>query len=69
MERETATTGTVASQNFNSTGLTAFAPAQFTSLSNASFNANDVYTFKYTTAGLGVTLTGFLVTIEYIPSD
>ncbi len=69
IERKTAAAATVASTSLTGVALTAFTSYSPTLLAGQSFSTGDVYSFLYT-AGLGaVTFTGFLVTIEYTPSE
>jgi len=69
IERKTAPTATVASTNLGLISLGAFTPQSPTLGSGTSFNAGDVYTFLYDVNLASLGLTGFLVTIEYIPSE
>ena len=69
MLRKTAPTATVASAPLNTVALGAFTPYSPTLGSGTSFSAGDVYSFKYAPGLLGVTFTGFLITVEYAPSD
>lgn len=69
VERKTATAATVASVDLGSISLTGFAPQSPTLSGGTSFNTGDVYSFKWDAGLIGVALTGFLVTIEYTPSE
>lgn len=60
---------TVSLVNLANTALTAFTPESSALGGGTSFNAGDVYTFKYDPGILGVSLTGFLVSVEYVPSE
>jgi len=69
LERKTASTATVASVDLASVSLTGFIPQSPTLSSGTSFSTGDVYSFKWDAGLVGVALTGFLVTIEYVPSE
>jgi hypothetical protein len=64
-----ASSTTVGTVNLVTTPLTAFTPRTPSLAGGTGFNAGDVYTFKYAPGLLGVSLSGFLVTIEYAPSE
>lgn len=69
VERKTATTATVASVDLGSVSLTGFAPQSPSLVGGTTFSTGDVYSFKWDAGLIGVALTGFLVTIEYVPSE
>lgn len=69
VERKTAATATVASTNLTAVSLTAFSPNSPTLSGGTSFSTGDVYSFKYSAGIVGVSLSGFLVTIEYTASE
>ncbi|HZM63504.1 MAG TPA: hypothetical protein VFB59_00035, partial [Candidatus Saccharimonadales bacterium] len=52
-----------------STSFVAFTPKVPSLVAGTSFIAGDVYSLQIDAAGLGISLTNFLVTIEYIPSE
>ncbi len=69
VERKTAAAATVASASLNTISLSAFTPYSPSLVGGQTFNAGDVYSFFYDTGLVGVTFTGFLITIEYTATD
>lgn len=69
VERKTAATATVASVNLDSISLSGFTPQSPSLSGGTAFGIGDVYSFKWDAGLIGVALTGFLVTIEYVPSE
>jgi trimeric autotransporter adhesin len=69
VERKTATTGTVASLNLASVGMTALSPTAPTLGSGLTFNTGDLYTFKYAPGVVGLNLNNLLVSVEYTAND
>lgn len=69
VERKTATVATVASVDLGSVSLSGFVPQSPALGSGTTFSTGDVYSFKWDAGLVGVALTGFLVTIEYVPSE
>jgi hypothetical protein len=52
-----------------SISLTSYTPQSPALGGGTVFSTGDVYSFKWDAGLIGVALTGFLVTIEYVPSE
>ncbi len=69
VERKTATAATVASVDLGTVSMSAYVPQSPSLGGGTAFSTGDVYSFKWDAGLIGVALTGFLVTIEYLPSE
>jgi hypothetical protein len=69
LERKTASAATVALVDLASVSLSGFVPQSPALGGGTSFNTGDVYSFKWDAGLVGVALSGFLVTVEYLPAD
>ncbi|MET1033132.1 MAG: hypothetical protein ABWX94_01390, partial [Candidatus Saccharimonadales bacterium] len=67
--RKTAPTATVSTISLPAVNFTAFQQQTPALTAGTTFSTGDVYSFRYAPGVIGVALTGFLVTIEYTPSE